>query len=360
MKIKIQQYLAGTLLSWAICGQQIGRSLLKMGYNVDLISTDGIDPKYIPADLKPYVKEKSEGSWDLSIAYTMMKNFPFYLAGGAKKVGIYNIDSTILNPEMIKYHNFCDYLCPSSNFSAEVFRKSGVPAEKIHVIPHGINLKDFENKEKYLLKTKKSFKFFWNVATPHLRKNIKDTLKIWGKAFNKTDDVCLVIRANREVKKSPSYVDFPEVIKRFKSEFPQHAEIEVIYDYVSDMVTLYNACNVVIMLSNIEMWSLPCLEAISSNKILIASNYGGQLHYLNDNNSLLVGGNVVRMPSNYAYWNSKNGEMFSPLIDEAVEKMRYAFENHLNLIEKFGPENKKTSEEFTWDNATKKLLDLVQ
>lgn len=364
MQVKIQQMLFNnTVLSWQEVGQQLGRNLLKLGHEVSFFSTDGIKDQFVPSDLKPFVrKQEPKERFDLAVSYTMLKNFPRFLANADKKIGIYNIDSMHLSPIFIKYHQYCDYFCPSSNFSAEIFKKNGVPENKTHVIPHGIDLQVFENKEKYPLKTKKSFKFFWNLATPHLRKNIKDTLKIWCKAFEKTDDVCLVIRVNKEAQKNPAYVDFPELLKFIKEQYQNSAEIEVIYNYVPNMVTLYNACDAVIMFSNFECFSLPCLECLSASKILIAANWGGQLHFLNDKNSLLVDGKVVMMPRNYYYWgdgSNPKGEMFSVSIDEAVDKLRFVYHNKELLMNKFSDEMKKTSQEFTWENATKKLLNLV-
>ena len=361
MKIKIEQFLfGGTLWSWATVGQNIGRALIKSGHDVHFVSTDGVQDKYVPSDLKDHIKQRSEGPYDMQISYTAMHNFVRYLAAGSKnRLGIWNYDGTVIPKHMIKYHSACDKLLPSSNFSKEIFIKNGVPESKIEVVPHGIDLEEFKTNKKYKLKTHKKIKIFFNIATPHLRKNIRRTLRTFGKAFNKKDDVCLVMKVNPKQIKQRFDVDFYDELKIFKNKFKNHAEIEVIKGFVPSLAELYNACDIVFMMSNLECWWLPGTEALACNKLVIASNWGGQLHYLSPENSLLIDGKVISMPPHYQYWEASHmGEMFEPNIDDAVSKLRYAVDNYDKLIEQFSPSMKATVEKYNWDNVVKKILSI--
>jgi len=366
MRIKIQQFLfGGTLWSWSVVGQELGRSFLKLGHDVEFISTDGVKPEYVPADLLPYIKQKPEGSYFLQCSYTAIHNFPHYLAHGKKnRFGIWNYDATVPPKEMIRFHTFCDKFCPSSDFSGEIFAENGIPKEKIHVIPHGINLEEFQTKEVYKLKTNKKRKILLNIATPHLRKNIKNTLKAYGEAFSKYDDVCLVIKISSKSKGENDKiftVDFFDILRDFRKAYPDAAEIEMVRGFIPSLASLYNACDIVFMMSNIEMWHLPSLEALACNKLVIASDWGGQTHFLNKDNSFQIKGDIVRMPREYQYWQpSPYAKMISPRIDDAANKLCDAVENYDTWMEKLGPEIKKTAEKFTWDNAAKMLLDLAE
>lgn len=365
MRIKIHQFLlGGTLLSWSYVGLSLGRSLIKMGHDVEFVSTDGVKEELTPEDIKPFIKNKPTGIYDAQISYTMMKNFPSYLGHGKKnRFGIYNYDASHLPPDMVKYHKFCDYLCPSSNFSASIFEKAKIPKDKIKVIPHGIDVDQFQNnKDKYRLDTDKKIKILWNIASPHLRKNIKNTLRAYGEAFTNKDDVCLVIKVNTKYTQKTSKVDFFDQLKKFKRKYKNYGEILIINDYLPSLIGLYNACDIVLMLSNFEQWGLPASDGLAAGKIVVASNYGGQLHFLNKKNSLLVDGDVVRMPRKYFYWNPqvKHGEMFDPSIEDSVEKLRQAAFNYDEILDKLKPHMEETVNEFTWDNAAKKLMDLVE
>lgn len=364
MRVKIQQFLfGGTLFSWAIVGQNIGRALIKLGHDVEFVSTDKVQEKYVPKDLSAYVKDKPSGTYDMQISYTAMHNFPNYLRHGHKnRFGIWNYDGTIVPAHMVKFHKFSDKLCPSSDFASEIFVKSGVPTEHIEVVPHGINLDEFATTDKHQLKTDKSTKILLNIATPHKRKNLKKTLEAYGRAFTKDDDVCLVIKVNTKTQKdSRFFVNFPNELKRFERKFKNHAEIEVINGFIPNLAELYNACDIVFQMSNLECWWLPGTEAFAANKLVVASRNGGQLHYLNDNNSLLIDGELVRMPRGYQYWEpSVFGQMFEPDIDHAAHQLKYAVDNYEELMAKFSPSIKDTVGRFTWENVAKQFVGMCK
>jgi glycosyltransferase involved in cell wall biosynthesis len=364
MRVKIQQFLfGGTLFSWAIVGQNIGRALIKLGHDVEFVSTDKVQEKYIPPDLKKYVKAKPSGKYDMQVSYTAMHNFPHFLKNGSKnRFGIWNYDGTIVPAHMVKFHNFCDKLCPSSDFASEIFVKSGVPTEKISVVPHGINLDEFATDKKQPLKTDKSKKILLNIATPHKRKNLKKTLEAFGRAFTKDDDVCLVIKVNTKKQRDGRFfVNFPNELNRFKRKFKNHAEIEVVQGFIPELAELYNACDIVFQMSNLECWWLPGTEAFAAGKLVVASNHGGQLHYLNRDNSLLIDGKLARMPKGYQYWEpSVFGQMFEPDVDHAASQLRLAVESYDELITKFTSNIEETVQRFTWENVANQFLEMCE
>ena len=379
MKVKIQQFLfGGELLSWAIVGQNIGRSLMKQGHDVEFVSTDGIVDKYLPPDLAQFAKSNLHGRvmttdrFDMQVSYTAMHNFSRYISmsnGMKNRFGIYNYDGTVIPANMVKHFHFCDKILPSSNFSKEVMINSKIPEEKICVIPHGINLEDYTTDIKYPLKTKKRYKILLNIATPHLRKNLRNTLRAYAKAFTKDDDVCLVVKVTQNKAKDQKekenrklfHVNFQEELQILRQQYKNCGEIESINGFVPSLAELYNACDIVFMMSNIEMWWLPGIEAFATNKLVIASNYSGQLHYLNPDNSLLINGNITRMPAQYQYYEpSPHAEMFDPSIDDAVDKLRYAVNNYDELKNKFEPKMKEAVQTYTWENVAGQILALVK
>lgn len=370
MRVKIHQFLfGGALYSWAIVGQYIGRELLKLGHEVDFISLDKVNQKFVPEDLKSFVKNEPQGKYDMQISYTAMHNFPSRLNtvfGLHNRFGIYNYDGTVLPPEMIKYYKFTSKMFPSSGFSKEVLIKNKIPESHLKVIPHGINLSEFEIKEKYPLNTNKKIKFFLNIATPHLRKNFPNTLKAYGQAFSKEDDVCLVIKYTKDKKNRGQTVNFFEEIDKFRKNFSNAAEIEVIQGFIPNIVILYNACDVVLSMSNLEMFWLPGLEGLAANKLVLAPRYGGQLQYLNDQNSILIEGKIVRMPRQYLYFLNNSAfstsfaEMFEPDIEDAAHKMKMVVKDYALLMNKMSSEISKTVQEYSWANVVQQIIKEVK
>ena len=291
-----------------------------------------------------------------------MHNFGHHLKWGNKnRFGIWNYDGTVIPQNMVKHHVFCDRLLPSSDFSKNVFIKNNVPEDKIVVVPHGINLDEFATDKKYQLRTKKSKKILLNIATPHRRKNLRNTLWTYGGAFTKNDDVCLVVKVNlKKQKDSQFFVDFNNILQDFKYKFKNHGEVEVVTGFIPNLAELYNSCDIVFQMSNLECWWLPGTEAFSAGKLVVASRHGGQLHYLNDGNSLLIDGDIVRMRRNYQYWiPSAHGEMFEPNVDDGISKLKEAVENYDALLEKFSPNMKETVHKLTWENVAKKIISLA-
>lgn len=371
MYIRWLGYLAKSH-SWGIVGQQLCREFIRLNHKVDMYSSNGIE--HFPEDLKPYLKGSIEDNpktvmkgfggsetYDMQMSYTALPNFSkYFLQGSKNRMGIWNYETSILPKGFGKYHQFVDQVLPSSQFSKDIFAAGGIPESKQTVIPHGIHLERFHNLGKYSLKTNKRYKILANIAQPHLRKNIPGLLKAYGKAFTKNDDVCLVLKI---AKKSPQAggfdVDFESIYKSWQQEFRQHGEVEIIDTFITDIEPLYNACDIGITMAHCEGFHMPSLEMLAANKIVIAPRYGGQLDFLNDANSILIGGKIIRADNRMQYWEaSPYAKCFDPDIEEAVQKLRDVVANYGDYHRKFSPKMQETVQELTWRKAAEKILNL--
>jgi len=350
--------------SWAHVQIGIGNALINKGHEVHFIPTD--QGNCFPPELNKHLRKAPEPPYDLQLSYTAMHNFPAYLKYGSKnRFGIWNYESTVIPPNLVKYVNSCDLMLPASEFAKEVFLKNKIPENKLAVIPHGINKEEYKTKEKYPLKTKASLKFCSNIAQPHIRKNIPGLFEAWGKAFTKKDDVCLVMKVvvknfTKEDRVQKFNVDFMKIFNKFKKKYPDHAEVELVKDFLPSMVPFYNAVDVMCSLTLAECFWMPGLEALATDNIVLAPRYGGQLDFLNDDNSILIEGKVGRAPRELQYWNASSyAEVFFPDVDDAADKMRHIYQNYDSLKEKFRPGMKKQVDLLTWDNVAGKILSLV-
>lgn len=370
----------GKNFSWSIVAQNLSRELIKLGHNVDLFSTNGIQhfPNDLLPNLKGYIEEgtlvshdnyndlissKLDKNYDMQLSYTALKNFPNYFVRGNKnRFGIWNYETTILPKAFAKYYKSVDKVLPSSKFSKDIFTSNGMPEDHQVVIPHGIYPDKFKNSLKYPLKTKKKYKILVNIAQPHLRKNIPNVLKAYGKAFTKKDDVCLILKVS---KKSPQIttdsVPFNEIYKEFREEYRNCGEIEIIDQFIEDIESIYNACDIVFSMSHAECFWMPGLEGFGANKIVIAPRYGGQLDFMNDDNSLLIDGKEIRADVRMQYWEpSPYAKVFEPDVDKAAYLLKEAVKNYGDYHSKFSPKMQELSLEYTWENAAKKIIGLCK
>ncbi len=365
--------------SWSLVAQNISRELIKQGHQVDLFSTNGLE--YFPDDLKPYLKgyieenspltlenfdskvsSKLEKNYDMQLSYTAMKNFNnYFIRGSSNRFGIWNYETTVVPKNFIRNCKFVDRVLPSSNFSKKIFSDNGLSEDHQVVVHHGIHLDRFSNLGKYPLKTKKKYKVLCNIAQPHLRKNISGMLKAWGKAFKKEDDVCLVLKVSKKPVKAPFEVSFDDLYSDFKSKYKNHAEIEIINNFIVDIETLYNACDIVMTMANAECFWMPGLEGFAANKIVIAPRYGGQLDYMNDDNSILIDGKEVRADMKMQYWEpSPYAKAFEPDTEQAAMKLQDVIKNYDDYHSKFSNNMKNILPSFTWENVTKKIVGLCK
>lgn len=360
MKVCLQQFL-GKNHSWSIVGQNIARSLLKQGHEVHLNSTNGYE--HFPKDLVSNVNLKLDKDYDMQISYTAMKNFPHYLSHGDKnRFGIWNYETTVLPYGFSKYYQYTDLMMPSSNFSKKIFADSNIPESHMVVIPHGADLDAFKTNVKYPVKTKKKFKILANIAQPHIRKNIPGLLEVYGKAFTKKDDVCLIAKVSIKKEVEMQFdVDFNMLLKSFKRKYPNHAEIEIITEFIPNIAELYNSCDAVFSMTHAECFWLPGIEGMAAGKLVIAPNYGGQLDFMSGDNSLLIPGKTICSPKNMQYWTtSPFAAMFEPDINAAVTLLQQANTDYSSLMQKFSPEMKKAVDVYSWDNVAVKITELCE
>lgn len=348
-----------------------------MGHQVDLFSTNGIE--HFPEDLKPNLKghiqqetqitadsfvelisSKLEKQYDMQMSYTALPNFcKYFIRGDKNRFGIWNYETTVLPKAFAKFYQCVDKVLPSSQFSKKVFADNGMPSDKQVVVPHGVYLDRFESLGKYPLRTKKKFKILANIAQPHLRKNMPGLLRGYGKAFTKEDDVCLVLKVSRRSPQPGLDVSVDDTMMRWRKEFPKAPEVEIVDKFITDIETLYNSCDVVYTMSHAECFWMPGLEGFAANKVVVAPRYGGQLDYMNDDNSILIDGKEIRADNRMQYWEpSPYARVFEPDTDQAAAKLRDLIANYDDYLKKFSPNMKELVQKYSWTNAAQQIIDL--
>ena len=327
---------------------------------MDFISTDGIKDQFIPDYIRPHLKKEPDGIYDMQLSYTAMRNFKPYLSSGTKnRFGIYNYDGSILPNHWVGTYRNLDLILPSSQYAKKVFLDAKIPESSLQVVPHGVDLSDYQT-EPYQLKTNKKIKILNVCGQVHRRKNLNGILEAYGKAFSQDDDVCLVLKVADKKPSASFEVSFRDLYKEWRSKNPKAGEVEIIYNYIDKIESLFLSCDIHFSLSNIECFHIPSLQSMAAGMVTIQSAYGGHTDFLNTDNSLLVEGKLGRCPPNYQYWTpSPYAEMFIPNLDDAVDKLKYAVENYETLHEQFTPYMKSTVEKLSWSNVTNQILSLV-
>lgn len=370
MRVIFRQFF-GTNHSWAVVGKALAKAFIERSHHVDIFSTNGI--QYFPDDLKPNLIGYQDGAtlygklpdnnYDMAFSYTALKNAPQYLQHSKKnRFLMWVYEWPILPLGFAKHHQSTDLILAPSNFAKHGFITSGIPENKIVVIPHGIDQEQFNTTEIYPLKTKKATKIFVNIGQSHRRKNIEGIFKSYCAAFTNKDDVCLVAKISKNRMENPFDIDALKTMATIKERYGNKVpEIELIQDYVPNIATLYNACDLTLCISHSEGFGLVPLEALFAGKISICSRYGGMLDFLNDENSILVNGKILPSPISYQYWQgSFKNTHFVPDMADMIDKLKYAVSNKDKLNEKVKAYRETIRHKYSWDTIAKQITDLCQ
>jgi hypothetical protein len=216
-----------------------------------------------------------------------------------------------------------------SDFSAESISKNTTKTVKSIYLP--VIKENFEKKnyEYFNLPTDKFLYFFsFDGGSFINRKNPLSIIESFQRSFKNENDVGLVIK----IMNPPSNSDlWNECLRRIHND----DRIYMINKTLNrkEFLALLSLIDVVISLHRAEGFGRLMAEAFLYDKPSIASNYSGNLQYMNHNNSYLVEGKLLPLYKNdYLFGDGK--VWFEPNINEAAKLMYHCYINRMNNYEK--------------------------
>jgi GT2 family glycosyltransferase/predicted SAM-dependent methyltransferase/cytochrome c-type biogenesis protein CcmH/NrfG len=255
-----------------------------------------------------------------------------------------------------KIRSSVDEVWACTKYVRDVYVTSGVPAERVAIVPNGFNPRQFHPKVKPTkLKTKKKFKFLF-VGGTIWRKGIDILLDTYTKAFKKDDDVCLVIKdmGGDSFYKGQT---FKEVIQEIQKS-PDSPEIEYIDRILPDdeLTGLYTACNVLVHPYRGEGFGMPVLEAMACGTPAIITQGGSTDDFCNETNSILIPATRVQFPSKFIGHDETVDFpwVLEPDKNVLATKMRLAILSHDELKEIGKRASEDAHAQWTWKHAAEK------
>jgi len=220
---------------------------------------------------------------------------------------------------------FFDEVWVSSEFNYKLFKKIHPNVKKI---PFQVSLpckkKKFDKKYFKIPQSKFIFLFFFDFASGFYRKNPDGLVKAFITAFKNNKNVLLYIKSSRGHEDKDNYLYLKNMIKNYPN-------IIFLNKYLTNLQTnsLLNISDCYVSLHRSEGLGLPMAEAMLLGKPVIATNYSGNLEFMNSSNSFLVNYTMTNVNDNYTN-SDKNSLWADPDLFHAAKLMRKVYSEKAN------------------------------
>ncbi len=218
--------------------------------------------------------------------------------------------------------------CSKSLISNDVKNFISTDGKRITAISNGINLEEFNVKEKYL----HNRPYIFSIGRFVYKKGFDILIKAFSRVLYKFKNLDLIIAGN-----GPEIENYIRLVKKLGIENRVHL---IGYADRKKTIKLFNGCEFFILPSRIEPQGIVNLEAMAASKAIIATSVGG------------VPEIVI---------NGFNGLLISPEEpDELAGKIDYLLKNK-EIRQKLGENGRKLVEEnFAWLKIAKQYLKLYE
>tara|TARA_Y100000996_G_scaffold405512_1_gene380739 strand:+ start:915 stop:2258 length:1344 start_codon:yes stop_codon:yes gene_type:complete len=201
------------------------------------------------------------------------------------------------------------------------------------------------------------------------RKDIAKTIKIFYESFaNKKKQPALILKSNGATYSILDREDCLNKINNIKSQFPKDWNLPNVYLLhgslsTEEMNKLYNHPKIkcFVSLTHGEGFGRPLLEASMCGLPIITSGWSGQMDFLSQTDSMLLGGELKQVPQSQVWKDIivPESQWFNVNEQQTYKAMNYCFDNYDEVKDKALNLMKLNREKFTLDKMTEKLDEII-
>jgi glycosyltransferase involved in cell wall biosynthesis len=213
-----------------------------------------------------------------------------------------------------------DEVWASSTFLEDMYKRS--TNKRVHLVPLAVSverLKKHPRKHYGLPEKKYLFLYVFDFNSSVARKNPMAAVNAFKQAFPQTDNsVGLVLKT---MNTNPDNLEWQAFLKECKAD----KRIYVLTETMDrpDVLGLINCCDTYVSLHRAEGFGRTLAEAILLKKNLIATNYGGNIDYMNKLNIKMVYCEMDKILNDHYFWVdvADSAIWANPCIDNAAQQM---------------------------------------
>jgi glycosyltransferase involved in cell wall biosynthesis len=241
----------------------------------------------------------------------------------------------------------------------ETFAGSGVPRQKLRVVPGGVDTDIYHPAIPPLEPHQKGFVFL-SLFGWFDHKGWDILLTAYCNEFSPDEEVLLVL-------KTMDYMSHPIAIERQAAALinslgkPAEAipEVRLINRSLagSQMPGLYTSCDAFVLPSRGEAWGRPYLEAMACGLPVIGTGWSGNLEFMNDENSYLIdieGLEDVRRDVDMQLY--QGHKWARPSLEHLRHLMRFCFEHRQEARDKGNRARQDVCRKWTWKHAANAVM----
>ena len=201
------------------------------------------------------------------------------------------------------------------------------------------------------------------------RKDIAKLVKIFYESFaNKKEKPALILKSCGATFSILDREACLEKINEIKSRFPKDWDLPNVYLLhgslsTEEMNKLYNHPKVksFVSLTHGEGFGRPLLEATMTGLPVIASAWSGQMDFLSDTNSLLLGGELKQVPKSQVWKDIiiEEAQWFDVNETQTYKALNYCFKNYDEVKNRALDLMKVNRDKFTLDKMTEKFDKII-
>lgn len=269
----------------------------------------------------------------------------------------------------VTFCNRMDEVWVPSRFNEETFRRSGVEAGKIRVMPLGVDTDLFTpgGRKLELPGVPSSAFVFLSVFEWVPRKGYDILLTAYLEEFRAADNVCLVLRTNSnntsydpEGKEIQSEIN--AIVERYYRDTDEAPTICLLAKPLpaDQMPSLYRAAGCFVLPTRGEGWNLPAFEALACGIPVITTAWSAHLDWLNENNAYLVDVETLEVVPRYG---TPNDNIYSgyrwarPSKEHLRRLLRWVYEHQNEAKAKALAARSTLETNISWKVSAKRMYD---
>lgn len=355
-------------LSYGYVTQNIVKSLLKFGHELNLTSIGPCEPDEIYA---PYIERcGTELDDNPTLIIWHHHGLKQFVRPNVLNIGFPIFEVNAFSQEEIEQLNSVDMLFTTCEWYKNILEKVVRNDLDIVKIPLGVDPDVFfpveqpKKPQPTTLPThmvKEDPVKFLNIGKFELRKGHQELIKAFGEEFkNDHDNVSLTLACD-----NPFIGEDNAKWATYASKYIKPEQLNILpvrFDSCKDMAKLIAAHDIGVFPSKAEGWGLPLLECIASGKRVIATNYSAHTEFCGVLNADLIDITEDEPCFDGQFFHGQG--TWAKLGEPQIAQLRAHMRRNYNFVKQGKNDIKRNPAiyptKFTWDETTKQIAWVIQ